>query len=304
MIAEWSLQGHEGLRQVRKHARVEVLHPAEFYIHGVTVSIGSAAVSRMTLSPQRQFGPGYLAIGHTSTCVHLSGAATLATDSGPQSLNRGQVYSPRRASRDRLDVITPTQLVVVNPRLAPDLKSEPAKRNGNWRMPEASISLFESLCDWLCATSVEVPADPIEAAGAALLTLLDHPVPDVDRERPEPAGSTATLYEKAMRIVDAEFRNPDLNAPSLAKRLRISLRTLHRAFESHSASISQEIRRRRIEYAEMLLRSVRHSHMPVSEIARISGAPSVAYLRMGIKDKYDVSPTRLREMSMVGTLST
>ncbi|WP_430334724.1 AraC family transcriptional regulator [Rhodococcus sp. ACT016] len=304
MISEWSLEGYEGLRQVRKHTRVETPHPEEFYVRGVTVPMATVTVSRVTLSPHRQVGTGCITTEYASMCVVLSGAVTLRTDSGPEHLHRGQVYSPHRTPGDWLDVATPAQLVIVNPRqVAPDRQPPPAERNGfdSWHMAEPSLLLFESLCDWLCAASPEAPTDSIDAAGTTLLTLLGHPDNTGGQELRGSAPSA--VYEEAMRIVDAEFRDPHLNAPSLAKRLRVSLRTLHRAFESRAMSISKEIRRRRIEHAEILLRNPRYSSMPVSEIARISGAPSIAYLRMAIKEKHDVSPTQLREMSMVGVPS-
>ncbi|WP_433608305.1 helix-turn-helix transcriptional regulator [Prescottella agglutinans] len=309
VVSEWQLEGQDGLAQIRKHTWVETRHPDEFYVRGVTISTDTVAISRMALSPHRQVGPPtYLEAGHASTCVLLSGTVTLAADSGRERLNRGHVYPAHCAARDSLDVIAPAELVIVTPRLVlPNRQSAPADRSstGNWRMLEPSFSLFESLCDWMCAASADAATDSIEAAAATLLTLLDHPVHDVDSDRHGLRGSAPTVvYDEAIRIVDAEFRDPGLNAPSLARRLRISLRTLHRAFESHSMSVSQEIRRRRIEYAEELLRSARHARTPVSEIARICGAPSIAYLRIGIKEKHDVSPSRLREMWSVGALST
>ncbi|MGF7121841.1 helix-turn-helix domain-containing protein [Rhodococcus sp. BE178] len=271
----------------------------------MTVSSATTTISRMSLSPHRQIGPGSFEAGHNSACVILNGAVARVADSVPEQLNRGQVYSPQRGPHDSVEVVTPTELIMVNPRrFTPKQPSPLAGGNAfdSWRMPEHSLSLFESLCDWLYTTSTDVPTASIEAAETALLTLLDQPLQDYTRHGLRDSVH-AVVFEEAMRIVDTEFRDSDLNAPSLAKRLQVSLRTLHRAFESRAISISKEIRRRRIEYAEALLLNPRYSHVPVSEIAKICGAPSIGYLRTGIKEKHDLSPSQLREMCRVGVPS-
>ncbi|NMM91226.1 hypothetical protein B2J88_44160 [Rhodococcus sp. SRB_17] len=53
-----------------------------------------------------------------------------------------------------------------------------------------------------------------------------------------------------------------------------------------------------------LLQDPRRSDLSLAEIARISGAPSVAYLRMGIKETHNVNPSQLRMPALSRELST
>lgn len=110
------------------------------------------------------------------------------------------------------------------------------------------------------------------------------------------SNSVSGLYRDAIRVIDEEFVDPELGATLLARRLGISVRTLHRAFEQHGTSVLQEIRRRRIERAEDLLRDQKHARATLSEIAAMSGAPSVAYVRLGLKEKHGLSPSHFRRM--------
>lgn len=305
MRAEWDRLRREGLRQIRKCTQVDTPPPDDFYANEVRAAVHTAHVVRLNLSPHRhQIGPGLFENAHTTMCVVLGGAMILATDSGPERVSRGDVYLPHHASHHWTDVTTPAHLVVVSPRR---VATEPQATSGTgdlgrWRMPESSLSLFESLCDWMCSTTDDAQTESVDAAGAMLLTLLSRPGRDSDDEFAHDlrGSSPDVVYEEAIRVVDAEFRDPDLNAPSLAKRLGVSLRTLHRAFESRAMSVSKEIRRRRTTHAENLLRNPSYSHMAVSEIARVSGAPSIAYLRTAIKEKYNVSPSQLRGLRTAG----
>lgn len=115
------------------------------------------------------------------------------------------------------------------------------------------------------------------------------------RQRAQTADSPSVLYDTALRVIAEEFIDPDLNVRSLARRLGVSVRTLHRAFEQHGpGSVLHEIRGRRIERAENLLQHPDHAQTPLESIAQMSGAPSVAYLRLGIKEKHGMSPSQLR----------
>lgn len=111
------------------------------------------------------------------------------------------------------------------------------------------------------------------------------------------------LFEDAVAVISRDYTDPELTVKSLARRLGTSVRTLHRTFEPHSRSVAQMIRSRRIDRAVDLLRDPQHSDLPLAEIARISGAPSVAYLRMGIKETHNVNPSQLRMQAVPRELS-
>ncbi|KAK1185508.1 helix-turn-helix domain-containing protein [Streptomyces sp. NBS 14/10] len=73
------------------------------------------------------------------------------------------------------------------------------------------------------------------------------------------------LAQAARDIVDSRLTDPDLSPAALARELKVSVRTLHRAFAEAEESVTAYIRRRRLEQARL-------------ELAAPAGRPSVSEL--------------------------
>jgi AraC-like DNA-binding protein len=95
----------------------------------------------------------------------------------------------------------------------------------------------------------------VELVRGVLLGYPDGTEPGLAGPRGAPAGNRA----------DQLSTHPDKSPALLARHLKVSLRTLHRAFASTGEPVAAYIRRRRLEQARRALLSP--SHPTVSEIA-------------------------------------
>jgi AraC-like DNA-binding protein len=75
---------------------------------------------------------------------------------------------------------------------------------------------------------------------------------------------SAALAQAAMTCIDDRLADPDLDPAAIAKALHVSVRTLHRAFASQSATVMSYVQERRLDQARAELAS---SPVTVSEVA-------------------------------------
>ncbi|MCA1005479.1 helix-turn-helix transcriptional regulator [Rhodococcus hoagii] len=261
---------------------------------GVSIPLARTTISRIVVPGQTHADFEVRRPGYAYILVPLTTGAYLGWGRSPGRAPRGGMYTFVEHARGTLSTYSPVDLAIVGMPLDFHAVHELPEPSGcRYRMTELPLWMLHALCDWLCLPSTTLDEGTTADAETAVLDLLGQSVPH-DADAPI-ADSPFSLHREAIRVIAGEFHDPDLNAPSLAKRLGVSLRSLHRAFESHSTSISREIRSRRVEQAEILLREVEYAHLTLTEIAHRCGAPSMAYLRLAIKEKHGMSPAQLRD---------
>ncbi|MFE5156933.1 helix-turn-helix transcriptional regulator [Streptomyces sp. NPDC056697] len=106
------------------------------------------------------------------------------------------------------------------------------------------------------------------------------------------------LLRAAMEIADQHLTDPELTPTMLARKLNVSVRTLHRAFAAATAGepVAAYIRRRRLEQARMELAAPRH-RPGVSEVAaRYQFADGSHFIR-AFKAQYGQTPAEFARAS-------
>lgn len=106
-----------------------------------------------------------------------------------------------------------------------------------------------------------------------------------------PADRHAELRQEVLDHIDLHLRDPDLTPQVLADRFAISLRLLHKLFETTPETAAHRIRRRRIEEAAAILRN---RDVAVGELAAQLGFGSVSTFQRAFTRQQGVSPQHYR----------
>ncbi|MBP0457581.1 helix-turn-helix domain-containing protein [Streptomyces bomunensis] len=104
------------------------------------------------------------------------------------------------------------------------------------------------------------------------------------------------LARAAMDLADEHLTDPDLSPATLARRLNVSVRTLHRAFTTAEESVTAYVRRRRLERARQELLAP-FARPTVSELAAHWHFADSSHFIRAFKKQYGHTPTRLTALS-------
>jgi AraC family transcriptional regulator, positive regulator of tynA and feaB len=117
------------------------------------------------------------------------------------------------------------------------------------------------------------------------------------RDDPQPRHQTAARVMAVRLYIDAHLRDPSLSPTTIAKANAISLRTLHRMFESTDASVSAFIRERRLSHCHADL--LRGTQEPVTAIAYRWGFRNMSFFSRLFRERYGVTARELQTAARV-----
>jgi AraC-like DNA-binding protein len=109
---------------------------------------------------------------------------------------------------------------------------------------------------------------------------------------PQRRQGTASRVKAVRLYIDANLGNPNLDPVTIANANAISLRTLHRMFESTDDSVSGVIRARRLSRCRADL--LRGTDEPVSTIAHRWGFRNMSFFSRLFRERYGVSARELQ----------
>lgn len=117
-------------------------------------------------------------------------------------------------------------------------------------------------------------------------------------ERVDEAGDRLGLHDMvdaAVQVIRADYTDPTLDPGTVARRCRVSLRTLQRAVaDEQGTTLRDLISSVRTENALRLVGTPEASGLPLSDIARRSGFSSPERLRRAITTETGLSPSEYR----------
>jgi AraC-like DNA-binding protein len=93
----------------------------------------------------------------------------------------------------------------------------------------------------------------------------------------------------------ANIHDGDLNATMVATRNRVTVRYLHKLFESEGITYSEFVLGRRLARAYCLLRNPLHSRRAISTIAFELGFNDLSYFNRTFRRRYNVTPSEIRD---------
>lgn len=118
----------------------------------------------------------------------------------------------------------------------------------------------------------------------------------LDRESEVPADSRQrALYLRVTSYIQHHLGDPTLSAGSIAAAHHISVRSLHRLFQQHGASVRCWIRAQRMERCCRELADPTLRHLPITAIAARWGFPRPAGFTRAFRSRYGTTPSEYRE---------
>jgi len=101
------------------------------------------------------------------------------------------------------------------------------------------------------------------------------------------------LRSQVLKLIDAQFGDPQLTARAIADRLNVSQRSLFRAFEGTDTTVSELIRSTRLDRAASEL-SRPESSKTIAAVARSHGFSGADTFARNFQARFDESPSQFR----------
>ena len=116
-------------------------------------------------------------------------------------------------------------------------------------------------------------------------------------DQPGVAGRGAGRRSHAQAVDDIEehLADDDLSPAATARRLGVSVRTLHGIFAGHELSYAATVRHRRLEQAYRDLRDPARAHLRIIDIATDAGFADVTSFHRAFRRRYGDTPAQTRQ---------
>ncbi|MEV6026356.1 helix-turn-helix domain-containing protein [Streptomyces sp. NPDC052036] len=250
-----------------------------------------------------EFGPGTI----------LRSARSVAADHRAHILVRQQLDGTAIVLQDgRTAEVLPGRLTFHDARRPFRIVLPQRQRARILMMPRALLRLEEGQLSALTATVVDEAG---QGAAALLLPVLRGLVEEVTRattarreqlarvaaellatvaveqvgRRPEP-----TLWERITMSVQARLGEPGLGPQDIADQHGVSLRYLHRLFQSHGTTVNAWVRTRRLAAAREELARPGAAHSSIATVAARWGFTSASHFSRAFRDTFGMSPAQWR----------
>jgi AraC-like DNA-binding protein len=139
------------------------------------------------------------------------------------------------------------------------------------------------------------PTDGARLAAALMDLLIVALAERLDRGPSVPAATRRrALLASAQAFIERRLGDPELTPGVIAAENHVSLRYLHKLFESQETTVAGWIRQRRLERCRRDLRDPALSHWPVSAIAARWGLVDAAHFSRMFRAAYGVPPAEYR----------
>ena len=236
-----------------------------------------------------------VSLGHLFYFV-ISGSLVLSQNGARIPLSAGTSAIASGYTPHRLDVVEQTELIlVVLRRGALRGRGLPEPRDEVHRFPATSFTTAVS--HFLHSLTPELPR-PLSPEGItsrlAILHLLAGVITGTVEEESSQAPRQAVWVAQALTYIEANYVNPNLTTAAVATATGISPRHLQRLLAASSNSVADELRRARVRWATVSLRSSLATSPTLREVAERSGFGTVSRMRRAFHREIGMSPAQYR----------
>jgi AraC-like DNA-binding protein len=148
------------------------------------------------------------------------------------------------------------------------------------------------LDEWNARSGVRLGTAILDLLSVTLAGMLDRAdqVPNETRQR--------ALLQRIYAFIEQRLGDPALSPASVAAAQFISVRYLHKLFETEQSTAAEWIRQRRLERCARDLADPRRASETVAAIGARWGLPNPAHLSRLFRDAYGVTPSEYRAMGV------
>lgn len=231
-----------------------------------------------------------LAVGYVSTGQVVVEQGGQRLEIGPGQVGLYGAATPYRVSAEGahtyLVVRVPSQRLRVH-----DLDHDPAFAADLSPYPSGSVLAA------LLRTITELSAPPAAVAAQHLGDAVADCVHAVLAEHHLVIGSSrpSELFERMTAWLDARLGNPALGAEELAHGFFVTPRYVRKVFAQHGTTVSEQVRRRRLEVIRGELLDPRNAGEQISSIAARWGFRDASVFSRAFSREYGESPRRFRQ---------
>ncbi|MFT4824604.1 MAG: AraC-like DNA-binding protein [Halioglobus sp.] len=119
---------------------------------------------------------------------------------------------------------------------------------------------------------------------------------EVDQEYEHNHAKQSALFRRILEFMEANFSDCELTPEKIATANGISMRYVHSLFQQAGMTVSKWIWERRLKATREDLLDLSMTHMRVSEIAYRRGFNDPAHFSRAFKSRFDISPSKLRQV--------
>ena len=235
-------------------------------------------------------------------CLHLSGPARLLEAGQEQLLEPGDmVYGTSRAELelsfdgDFRQFMLRMPVETLKSRLAGPLRASCGRLSGRSGMAHVLSSTLGAL------------ADSLDSLDGAQWQSLEHSLPEIlaaslaseviTAAQQGLRAPQAALLHRVLRHVDAHLADPGLSLADMARRERVSPRTLQKLFETSGRTFATHVRPRRLDRCRGDLGNRLYGHLSISDICYRWGFNDPAHFSHAFREHFGLSPRQYREQA-------
>lgn len=282
-VAGWKAQIGDGFTLPAFHHEAT----ASAAVRGFASRVGDSAITDFETATRVRVDSALPDRGDLRFYVVHRGAYVLRRERETMTVDAGRFLLSRSTGVTGFDVAAGTSAQVIGlPAEALGVFADGTHRTGPATTAEVRMLLAHTSV--VQATLDDLSSSGVHASRNALVELIRGVLHGhVDDAEPGLAGP---LVHAAGNLADLLLADPDLTPALLARRLNVSLRTLHRAFASTGESVAAYIRRRRLEQARRAL--ISRSHGTISEIAARWQFADSSHFSRTFRRYYGQTPTQ------------
>jgi AraC-like DNA-binding protein len=120
------------------------------------------------------------------------------------------------------------------------------------------------------------------------------------REVPHAEGAGREMLSRIRAHIDRRLREPDLSPGSIARAHHISVRYLHKLFQSDGTTVGQWVRQRRLDSCRRELSRARSRGVTVAAVANRWGFSSPAHFSRTFREAYGMTPSQWQALAASG----
>ena len=125
---------------------------------------------------------------------------------------------------------------------------------------------------------------------------------EADQEYELQHARQSALFRRILEFMESNYTDCELTPEKVAAANGISVRYLHSLFNQAGITVSKWIWERRLKACREDLLDPNMGHMRVSQIAFQRGFNDPAHFSRAFKSRFDISPSKLRQVAMEGSV--